>query len=435
MPRRTNLTLALLTLLAATPARAQFGGLLNQAQQRARDVANQAAKDAQKPKPASPAPAPAPPPAPVAKTPSPDEQPQAVAPMAANTGSSPVPPSANPAVVSGVYSPRFDFVPGENVLFFDDFSDTEPGDYPAKWTTGGDQGQVEVVDLKGKHWLKAIKPTTGKSMPLASTGLRVDYKKKLPAKFTVEFDIPSSGAFAVRFSDRPSASGDYVFIGPSYVETRRAKDNQLPAPSQPIRHVSIAASNTNVKVYFDGERVLLDPEGLPSAGPEVKQGPASVFIQFRPDGPPQGNWGGALYTTIRDDLMFTNFKLAEGGKDYAKDLAVSGRIVTHGITFDSGSDVLRPESGPTLRKILKLLQDEASLAFEIQGHTDSQGSDKVNVPLSQARAAAVKAWLVGQGIDPGRLTTKGLGASKPLQSNDTPEGRADNRRVEFVKTS
>jgi outer membrane protein OmpA-like peptidoglycan-associated protein len=114
-------------------------------------------------------------------------------------------------------------------------------------------------------------------------------------------------------------------------------------------------------------------------------------------------------------------------------LAGEGRIVTHGILFDTGSDVIKPESGPTLRAILALLNEDPGLKFAIEGHTDDQGGPKVNGPLSDRRAAAVKAWLVNQGIDAGRLTSKGLGQSKPIDSNDTAEGRANNRRVEFVK--
>jgi outer membrane protein OmpA-like peptidoglycan-associated protein len=132
--------------------------------------------------------------------------------------------------------------------------------------------------------------------------------------------------------------------------------------------------------------------------------------------------------------MFTNFRMAEGGKPAKQMLAGEGRIVTHGILFDTGSDVIKPESGPTLRNILALLQEDPGLRFSIEGHTDNQGGAKVNGPLSERRAAAVKAWLVKQGIDAGRLSTKGMGDTKPIDSNATAEGRANNRRVEFVKT-
>jgi outer membrane protein OmpA-like peptidoglycan-associated protein len=87
-----------------------------------------------------------------------------------------------------------------------------------------------------------------------------------------------------------------------------------------------------------------------------------------------------------------------------------------------------------LRSILALLKEDAALRFAIEGHTDDQGGPKVNGPLSERRAAAVKAWLVQEGVAADRLTSKGLGQSKPIDTNGTAEGRANNRRVEFVKT-
>ncbi len=322
-----------------------------------------------------------------------------------------------------VYSPRFDFVPGEKTLYFDDFNDTSLGDYPARWTMGERGGQVEVAEYKGKNWLKALSDGA-KSMKNSQSFLRVDLKKHLPEKFTVEFDVPRSAHLCVVFSDKYLAIGQpNIAIAPSAVRSRKTDNKDFPSSDNPIRHVSIAVSGANLKVYFDDQRVLLDPEFKPE-----KYIFRTIGIQFRPD-----NHNASGYGKSREDLMITNFRLAEGGKDYGKELVEIGRIVTHGITFDSGSDMLRPESGPTLRKILKLLQEDADLRFEVQGHTDSQGGDKVNRPLSGRRANAVRTWLINQGIEESRLTGKGLGSSKPIDSNETSEGRANNRRVEFVK--
>jgi outer membrane protein OmpA-like peptidoglycan-associated protein len=184
-----------------------------------------------------------------------------------------------------------------------------------------------------------------------------------------------------------------------------------------IQHVAIAVSGTQVKVYVAGERVLSDPDGV--VRPITRLG-----IEFQ--GP---------YREEGDHQMITNVRIAEGGKPAKQMLAGEGRIVTHGILFDTGSDVIKPESGPTLRSILALLNEDPGLRFAIEGHTDDQGGPKVNGPLSERRAAAVKAWLVKQGIDAGRLTSRGLGQSKPIDTNDTAEGRANNRRVEFAKVA
>lgn len=295
-----------------------------------------------------------------------------------------------------VYGNDFDFVPGDTVLFYDDFTDTDVGDSPMKWRGAG----LSVVEAMGRRWV------TG---PCKWQQVRYQVKGDLPKKFTVEYDVllPSKWTRTQFWID--SGVSKYG-IEPG--RTGVAGDDRDAKYAPGVHHVSLSFNDTYVKMYVDGKRVGQNTDGL------VR--PVKVFgicLEGEQNAP---------------GPLVTNFTLAEGGKDYATELT-TGRIVTHGITFDSGSDVIRPESGPTLRKILKLMQDDAALAFEVQGHTDAQGGDRVNGPLSERRAAAVKAWLVSQGIDGGRLSSKGLGSSKPLKPNDTPEGRAENRRVEFVK--
>jgi outer membrane protein OmpA-like peptidoglycan-associated protein len=113
---------------------------------------------------------------------------------------------------------------------------------------------------------------------------------------------------------------------------------------------------------------------------------------------------------------------------------MSGRYVTHGILFDVDSDRIKPESSATIKMIASGLQANSGSNFVIEGHTDSTGDAAHNMDLSQRRAEAVKTVLVSQfGIDGARLSTKGLGSTKPVASNNTPQGRAENRRVEFVR--
>ena len=109
------------------------------------------------------------------------------------------------------------------------------------------------------------------------------------------------------------------------------------------------------------------------------------------------------------------------------------RLIFQNIYFNSGKATLKLESFPILDSIAMMLKDNPDVIVEIQGHTDSRGSESFNLKLSEKRAETVKEYLVkNHGILPDRLITKGYGESKPIASNETEEGRAKNRRVEFV---
>ncbi len=310
---------------------------------------------------------------------------------------------------------KFDFVPGDKVIFFDDFSDTDVGEFPRKWTlegSGGGGDPVEVVSYAGQNYLMGSGYTF--------LYIRLNKKGDMPEKFTVEYDVT--------FRDNDGRSNDYYFLMPdakgwSYNNTIiLGADNGKSAHSTPgfdfgknndtkIHHISISVNGTFVKAYIDNVRVINDPEALTRPIKQIGMGMKGY------NGHP----------------MFSNFRLAEGGKNIKSAINTDGKIVTHGILFDPGSDKIRPESTATLRMILDILNGDPNLKFSIEGHTDNQGSSSTSQPLSEKRAIAVKNWLIAKGIDAGRLQAKGWGESKPIDSNATKEGQANNRRVEFVK--
>jgi outer membrane protein OmpA-like peptidoglycan-associated protein len=134
-------------------------------------------------------------------------------------------------------------------------------------------------------------------------------------------------------------------------------------------------------------------------------------------------------------VYITSIRVAESETDVLYDaLSAKGRWATQGILFATGKAELEPESRPVLKEIASTLKEHGDLRILIEGHTDNVGAAAANLALSEARAAAVKAALVGQfGIDASRLATKGFGDTRPAAPNTTATGRAQNRRVEIVK--
>src|SRR4029079_12515162 len=134
------------------------------------------------------------------------------------------------------------------------------------------------------------------------------------------------------------------------------------------------------------------------------------------------------------EYFLGSLRVATGAPDTRNKLVTEGKWVTHGILFDSGSDRVKGESYGALKEIASVLTENAALKVQIVGHTDSDGGDAVNLDLSKRRAASVKTALVGEfKIDAARLDVDGKGESQPIDKNDTAAGKANNRRVEFIK--
>lgn len=115
------------------------------------------------------------------------------------------------------------------------------------------------------------------------------------------------------------------------------------------------------------------------------------------------------------------------------ELESNGRARLDGINFDFSSARLRPESEPLLTQVASMLNEHPDWTLTLEGHTDKVGGAAYNQRLSEQRAAAVVAYLVAQGVDAKRLDSVGFGMDKPVASNDSEAGRAQNRRVEIVR--
>lgn len=328
---------------------------------------------------------------------------------------------------------NFGFVPGTKVLFEDDFSTDAIGDFPAKWDTNS---SGEIFEIQGEKWLKLTNDAT----LIPSVG------SNLPENYTIEFDMftsgldqktRSTGMVELWFDDNGTfekgKNKAIVEISPYQAMASRGAIEKYVNGTREIRsfvgrdyreeikgqsHFSIEVNGTRVRVWINTMKIV----DVPRLIPEVGITNFKMFTRWLRDKPGE------------DHILVRNFKIAETGEDLRSKLLKEGNFSTNEIQFDSGSANISASSIPILNQIGQLLYEESSLALKIIGHTDADGSEDTNQQLSQQRAEAVKRYFSAQfGIDGARLETEGKGESQPVVSNDTPEHKAQNRRVEFIK--
>jgi outer membrane protein OmpA-like peptidoglycan-associated protein/curli biogenesis system outer membrane secretion channel CsgG len=312
---------------------------------------------------------------------------------------------------------KSEFIPGDKVVFADDFSDMAGDEAPPHWKVRG--GMAELRQGGGIRQLTIH----GDDVYLTPN------LSELPSNFTLEGDIFFSEHWEYvywSFADKKGSDVLSIKARRNYtnlmldVKAKNGQEfeslaaNSLPEDfSQPIK-LQVWCQNGRIRVYINNNRVVdANQISLPPMNAPV----ADV-----------GNANGTAY------VGFRNIRIAESTPDFGKVIESSGRFVTHGILFDTDSDRIKPESAAVLQSIARGLQASPDLKVEIDGHTDSTGIAQHNMDLSKRRAEAVKTVLVSQfNIDASRLTTAGFGSSKPAAPNTTPEGKAQNRRVEFVR--
>ncbi len=145
------------------------------------------------------------------------------------------------------------------------------------------------------------------------------------------------------------------------------------------------------------------------------------------------NGGQGIALAIIEESQMDQVIVADA-EALAKEIDLTGKVAVYGIYFDTGKAVVKPESGPALAEIVKLLQKNSDMKIYVVGHTDSVGELDYNMGLSQRRAAAVVEVLISKhGIDKARLEPHGVGPLVPASTNKTEDGRSMNRRVELVE--
>lgn len=314
---------------------------------------------------------------------------------------------------------KYDFVPGDKVMFSDNLAGEEVGEFPSRWDLK--HGNAEVAVLGDEKVINLVQSSTSIT-PLMKG------ENWLPETFTIEMDVffdSDNGNVAYEIflvSDQKTykeeVHGD--FWNPIDIRANQLRFKTFGSESEELaakevknqwRHVAISFNKRSMKVYLDEHRLINIPN--------VNGKPTGLRIE--------------VDKRIDANTMIKNVMIAQGGKKLYDQVLADGKIVTYGIKFDVNKATIRPESVGTLASIAKLMQEQPELKFSVEGHTDSDGDDTSNLKLSQQRAEAVKTYLVDQGIAAERLAAKGHGEAKPIDKNSTPEAKSNNRRVEFVK--
>ncbi|MER3373948.1 MAG: OmpA family protein [Allomuricauda sp.] len=347
-----------------------------------------------------------------------------------NTGT----PSASSEKSIAIYS-KFDYVPGDKLLFFDDYANDFIGDFPSKWNTNG-SGEVVTIGNSPQRWMELIPGHNIYYLPNVPN---------LPEEYTIEFDLltygmdnktSSTAGIEVSLSDDENFQaglhfarawipvGQYAAFGirtrnhihgeGSIINSEVQSDIRQAVLNQP--HISIAVNNARFRLWVNEEKYV----DIPQMVPENKL----TTLKFKVSGLKDG----------KEKIFISNLKVAEGGVDLRRKLLSEGKVSTNGILFDVGSANIQPQSMGIIRQISQVLQQEPSMKLKIVGHTDADGSEESNLKLSKDRAEAVKNALVSvYDVSMDRLISEGKGESEPVGDNNTSDGKAQNRRVEFIK--
>jgi OOP family OmpA-OmpF porin len=342
---------------------------------------------------------------------------------------------------------KFDFVPGDKVLYAEDFNQDAIGELPLTWNSSG-KGEVMTIDGKQGKWVRGYQNNT----------LLSGNKSKFGDNYTVEFDLiyyfnPKVTGYVMPniefglFSSRGEDNGDNTFLstydnyndvevkihpyneGMASVESNLDHERTfnsdnvevpgfLKAINKPL-HYAIQVQKTRFRIWVNETKLFDIPRGV-----NTKDTLNQLFFKME----------GSNYKDDEIGYYLTNIKVASGVPDTRHKLIEEGKFSTTGILFDFQSAVIKPESYGVIKDIANVLKENPTVKVKIVGHTSSDGDLNANMELSKQRAAAVKDMMIKEfGIDAAFLETEGKGPTQPVADNKTPEGKAQNRRVEFIK--
>lgn len=340
---------------------------------------------------------------------------------------------------------KYDFMPGEKLIVFEDFSQDQVGDFPAKWNTNA---SGEIVKLEGSDakWLAFT----------ASGALIPEFIDQLPENFTIEFDLAVTPVYS--YYDQPlTVSMVYLESQKDFTRWQRfGRDRQsgVLLGFHPQDAGGNPAGIMSVEVWNEGKAIMENSKEQFTSFSKVnnmvkvaiwrqKQRVRLYVNEVKVWDLPRAFVNGVAYNSLvfsraeakeGNQFFISNLRLAVGAPDTRHKLLEEGKFATTGIYFNSGSATIRPESYGVLKEIATVLKENPGIRVKIIGHTDNDGGAELNLRLSKDRGSSVKEALQKEfGIEASRLESDGKGAGEPVGDNTTSEGKAANRRVEFLK--
>jgi hypothetical protein len=271
----------------------------------------------------------------------------------------------------------------------------------------------------------------------------------------VFFVVSGSGSRAYFASSKTGGFGEkdlykITFLGPEKAPLLNTQDQLIAMAANPVSNlkvenaVEVASAKLTILKGVVSDAKTHQP--LESSIDLIDNDKNVVLATFKSNSstgkylvnlPSGKNYGIAVK---RDGYLFhsENFNIPNNAafQEFTKDVAlkkieIGSTIVLRNIFFDFDKATIRPESANELERLIKLLNDNPTLKIELGSHTDSKGSDDYNWKLSESRSKSVVDYLIGKGISTARLVAKGYGETKPIDTNDTDDGRQNNRRTEF----